>query len=287
MRKILTKRKHAWAKQFKHTGLMRGTTLNYNASAQDKYVQALFNLIDPMCKTVKKEILLLFKSNTAKKYFAQDDSISGQANILTNDLMNRFNQLFNSKAKMLAVRMVNQQDQVSKTNLHQSLKDLSGGLLIKTDFLTGDMQEILSAAVNENVSLIKSISSEYLTDVKGAVMRSITTGNGLETLMPALERLEGVTKRRAKNIALDQTRKVYNHLNAGRMDKVGLEKYEWVHSGGGQHPREDHIAMSGNIYSLKMPPVIDLNTGERGIPGQAINCKCTMRPVVEFNMGKM
>lgn len=287
MRKILTKRKHAWAKQFKHTGLMRGTILTYNASTQEKYVRALYDLIDPMCKTVKKEILLLFKSNTAKAYFAQDDSISGQANILTNDLMNRFNQLFNINAKPIATRMVKQQDQVSKTNLHQSLKELSGGLMIKTDFLTGDMQEILNAAINENINLIKSISSEYLTDVKGAVMRSITTSNGLATLMPALEQMEGVTKRRAKNIALDQTRKTYNHLNAGRMDKIGLEKYEWVHSGGGQHPREEHIAMSGNIYSLKTPPVIDLNTGERGIPGQAINCKCTMRPVVEFNMGKM
>jgi uncharacterized protein with gpF-like domain len=29
-------------------------------------------------------------------------------------------------------------------------------------------------------------------------------------------------------------------------------------------------------------PVIDPRTGERGIPGQAINCRCVMRPLVEF-----
>lgn len=271
---------------------MRGSILQYNASSQAKYYRSLLDLIDPMCKTVKKELMVLFNSNTAKQYFAQDDSISGQANIITNDLMNRFSQLFDDKAKMLARRMVNQQDQNSKTALHQSLKELSGGLAIKTDFLTGDMGEVLSAAINENVSLIKSIASEYLTDVKGSVMRSITSGNGLEDLLPALEKYEGITKRRAKNIALDQTRKTYNHLNAGRMDKVGLDKYEWVHSGGGQHPRDYHIdptpsGLNGRICSLKNPPVIDLDTGQTGIPGQAINCKCTMRPVIEFNQGKM
>ena len=70
------------------------------------------------------------------------------------------------------------------------------------------------------------------------------------------------------------------------MEKLGLKKFEWLHSGGGHHPRPDHVAMSGNIYSFTSLPIIDSKTGERGIPGQAINCKCVMRPVIEFEQGE-
>ena len=40
--------------------------------------------------------------------------------------------------------------------------------------------------------------------------------------------------------------------------------------------------MSGKVYRLDDPPVIDARTGERGLPGQAIFCRCTMQPIVKF-----
>jgi SPP1 gp7 family putative phage head morphogenesis protein len=97
-----------------------------------------------------------------------------------------------------------------------------------------------------------------------------------------LQEYEGVTLRRARNIALDQTRKAYNNINKGRMQAIGVQKFEWVHSGGGQKPRELHIELDGQVFSFDDLPVIDERTGERGIPGQAINCRCTMVPVIEF-----
>lgn len=285
MKKLLTNKKHAWVKQYKHTGLIRGTTLYHNAAATAKYNQALQDLVDEMCKTTEKRIRALFSSNTAEVYFAQDDSIAGQAKILTNDLTDTYNQLFSRKSKMLATRMVNNEDQVSKTNLHQSLKEMSGGLLLKTDFLTGDMNQMFSAIVDENVSLIKSIPAQYFTQMKGAVMRSISTGNGLEDLIPFFAKQKGITKRRAKNIALDQTRKTYNALNDARSQKVGIKKGEWIHSGGGLHPRDTHIALSGTIYNLA-DGAYDPDVGYNIKPGQLPFCGCTFRPVIEFNEGK-
>jgi len=37
------------------------------------------------------------------------------------------------------------------------------------------------------------------------------------------------------------------------------------------------------IFSFDDLPVIDRRSGERGIPGQAINCRCRMAPVIEFD----
>jgi SPP1 gp7 family putative phage head morphogenesis protein len=174
-------------------------------------------------------------------------------------------------------------DKASKSALAQSLKAMSGGLMIKTNINSADLRETVKGSIAQNVSLIKSIPAEYLQKVSGAVFRSVTSGQGMADLKPQIQKYGDMTERRAKNVALDQTRKAYNSINADRMRKVGIKKFKWVHSGGGLHPREDHIAMSGNIYSFDDLPIIDQKTGERGLPGQAPNCKCFQIPVIEFD----
>lgn len=282
-KKLLTKKRKAWASS-RGGATFRGLPLNYNASAQAKYVAALEKLAREMTRITRREVEGLFKSHghSVDSAYAMDASLASQARILCNALMNRFQKLFNDKAWPLAERMVSQQDAASKSSLAQSLKAMSGGLTIKTDIFNRQLGDITKAAVAENVALIKSISTDYINQVQGSVMRSITSGQGLKDLIPALENYEGVTHRRVKNIALDQTRKVYSAINRERMKAAGVKKFEWLHSGGSQKPRQLHIEMNGNIYEIDNPPIIDERTGERGLPGQAVNCRCRMLPVFEF-----
>lgn len=278
----LTAKREAWAATRKDAPVFRGDPLQHNAGAQVKYVTALQSLTAQMTAQVKREVVRLFKTDAAGAHFGQDASIASQARILTAALSDRFNALFAKKAKPLAESMVAGANKASTSAMHSSLQKLSGGMSLKTSLNSPALNEITKAAVAENVSLIKSIAAEFLQKVEGAVMRSITTGNGLQDLIPALEQFEGQTHRRAKNIALDQTRKAYNSINKGKMQGLGVKKFMWHHSGGGAHPREDHVEMDGEIYSFDDLPVIDPRTGEKGIPGQAPNCRCTMSPVFDF-----
>ena len=267
--------------------VVRGTPLRYNASLQAKYRSELTVLVRKMMDETKKSVIKLFEGRTAKKFYVEqeqmaalDASITSQAKQLAKQLTAKFEQLFSEKAPLMAQKMVENSGKMSNTGLKSSLKKISDDFTLKNNLMTGGLREVTKAVVAENVSLIKSIASEYLSGVQETMMRSITTGGGLELLIPELEKHDGITHRRAKNIALDQTRKAYNAVNKGRMEAVGVKKFEWLHSGGGQHPREDHMAMSGNIYSFDDLPIINKKTGERGIPGQAINCKCVMIPVI-------
>lgn len=282
MPKLLTKRKQRWADQFK-PDLLRGTALNPNIASADRYYQKLEKLVVQMSSEYTKAIEALFDTKHAKEYFAQDITIAAQAKILTNALTKKFDDLFAAVSKPLAEQMASEADKTSSASLHMSLKQLSGGLSLPTTTLQGPLMDVLNATVTENVGLIKSIASQYLDGVQGAVMRSITSGNGLQDLVPFLEKHEGITKRRARFIAYDQTRKAFNNLNKGRMQAVGLKEYEWLHSGGSKQPRHDHIEMSGNVYRFDDPPVIDKKTGERGIPGQLPGCRCRMVPVISFD----
>lgn len=278
---LLTKAKNAWATRFR-PGILRGAPLNPNAGVGLTYYHRLEALIDRMTHEIMKEVEAFFDRPVATEFFAEDASISSQARILTNKLADKFNSLFADLAEPIANQMVNGSNKTSSAALHLSLRDLSGGLSLPTTILTTDLKEILKATVAENVGLIKSIPSQYLDGVQGAFMRSITTGRGLADFVPYLEKHKGITLRRAKFIAMDQTRKTFNNLNKGRMEKLGLEEYEWLHSGKDRHPRPLHVAMSGKIYTFAKPPVIDSKTGERGIPGQLPGCTCRIIPVVKF-----
>lgn len=279
----LTAKRSAWAAKRTEAPSFRGDPLQHNAAVAVRYVGALSGLTAQMTAQVKREILRLYKTDAAASHFGQDATIASQSRILMSSLGARFNDLFAKKSKPLAESMVEGASKAGGSALHASLQKLSGGMSLKTSLNSPALGEITKAAIAENVSLIKSIAAEYLQKVEGAVMRSITTGNGLQDLIPALEAYEGQTHRRAKNIALDQTRKVYNSVNKGRMEALGVKKFMWHHSGGGAHPREDHVDMDGKVYSFDNLPIIDQRSGERGIPGQAPNCKCTMSPVFDFS----
>lgn len=281
MPKLLTKRKQAWVGQFK-PNVLRGDPLNYNAASAQRYYEQLESLILRMTNETERQIEAMFRNETVKEYFAEDKSTTEQARILTVALKKKFDSLFAARADPIAEQMAKQADKSSSSALHSSIQKLSGGLSLSTSSLTGKLTEVLSATVSENVSLITSIASKYLDGVQAAVMRSITTGNGLQDLVPYLAENKGITLRRARMIAHDQTRKAMNNLNKGRMQDIGIQEYEWLHTGGSDQPRKDHIEMSGKIYRFDTPPVIDKKTGERGIPGQAINCRCRMRPVINF-----
>ena len=284
MRKVVaTPRRIANAQRAGRTHV-KGAALRLPSTAAIRYERQLQKLIAEMYRATRSELVKLFTSPVAiESHVATDASISSQSRILMNALTDRFTVLFARAAKRISSAMLDEIQTNSATGLRNSLKEISGKVTLKTDVLTASpVADTITASVAENVALIKSIPQKFMDGVQGAVMRSITSGNGLADLDPYLKDAKGITERRATNIALDQTRKAYNSINRVRMQGLGIGKFEWIHTGGSQKPRPDHVEMSGNIYSFDDLPVIDQRTGETGIPGQAPNCRCTMRPVLDF-----
>lgn len=282
MSELLTKKKQRWAKQFK-PNVIKGTPLTPNMVVAQRYYKTLEKMVDAMAASFEKQIVRLFESQVGEEYFAQDESIASQARITINELARRFDELFAERSKIIAERVAAQSDKAAASSVQESLKQMSGGLVIPQSAMTDDITEIFKATVAENVQLIRSIPQQYLKNVQGAVMRSITTGRGLADLVPYLQKQRGVTLRRSRMIALDQTRKAYGALSQKRMQNAGIKKFEWLHTGGSNEPRRHHIALSGKIFSYDNPPVIDLETGERGYPAQLVNCRCKAIPVLEFS----
>lgn len=295
----LSQKKATWQQQFKAPEL-KGKTLNPSAAIQEQFQKELEKLTSQMTREVTKELRALFRSPAAQTLDAAEEkllekngrpiataaatgSIASQSRILINKLINRFTRLFNDRAQTLAERMVERTLKNSALTLKASLK-VATGQSISTDFMTKTLSEVTKASVESATGLIKRIPAEYMSKVQNAVMRSITTTEGSGALMKELGKYNHEIKNWAFNTARDQTTKAYNNINRERMIAVGVEEFEWVHSGGGSNPREYHKHfLNGKVFRFDDPPVIDLRTKEKGFPGQLPNCRCKQRPILRFN----
>lgn len=232
-----------------------------------------------MAKDYEREIKRLYRD---MEIGTMDASISSQARILFNKLDDKWSKIFNSKSKSITDKFISRVDRDATASLSYSLKELSGGLTIDFPDMPEALNDKVVAATVENVALIRSIGSQFHSRIQSNVMSSLQTGKGALSVFEYIKKAFGMADRRAKIIADDQTRKLTTAINSERMKSVGVKQFEWMHSHGGAEPRELHVSYNGQIFDIDDPPIIDKRTGQRGLPGDAINCRCRMRPVLTF-----
>lgn len=281
----LTKKRKQWLEQRNNPPITRGKTLQYPDRVGKKYANQIGGFYETMALETEREILKLFRNSDSKMLVAtQDASIVSQVRIALSKISKKYTKILNSNFSKIVSKMLSQVDRASKSSTHASLKELSGGLNVKTAFLTGEMSETFKALTQQNVSLFKTISEQHFSKVESKVMDSITNGKGLQDLQPFFEQYTNGHKNYAKNRAMDQTRKAYMSINNERIKKLGVKKVEWVHSHGSNDPRKLHQELDGKIFDIDNPPLIGVMYGQDiyGWGGELPHCRCTIRPVMEF-----
>ncbi len=142
------------------------------------------------------------------------------------------------------------------------------------------MEDQAQIALQENVALIKSIGNEYLDKVRSAVWRSVKNGYDQQSLVSQIKQIDGVTDRRAKNIAKDQTAKLNQAFEDARAKELGITKAKWLHSSAVKVPRISHVKAHGTVYDIEKGCLID---GEYIKPSiSKIGCKCRKYLIIEI-----
>lgn len=197
-------------------------------------------------------------------------------------LQRRWQQRFAALAEQWAPRMIGAVTAQSTAQLTLGLKDAAERMEVHATLATPRLRAIVEASAQSTAALITRIPQKYLGDVQIQVMSAITTGSGLDKLVPYLtERYEG-DARHAHLTALDQIRKVSENVNSARLQSLGSEEYVWIHTGGERYPRKLHQSYHGRTFRYDDPPIIDERTGQRGSTGDAIGCRCRKRGILRF-----
>jgi len=152
--------------------------------------------------------------------------------------------------------------------------DISGLLDLQSG---GQIAVAMQVASAQNASLIESIPEQYLARVNRAIGHAFGTGQRFEELAKEVERIGGITARRATFIARDQTAKLSSAFNQIRQVGAGIKTYVWSTSHD-ERVRPSHNQMNGEVVAWNDPREVD---GEKIHPGQAVNCRCVALPVIE------
>lgn len=179
----------------------------------------------------------------------------------------------------IARQFVRTADDVNRRKFDKTMNNI--GVNVFADNPT--LVEFLETAAFDNARLIKSIPDQYLTQVESIVMTNVRAGNRSSAITKLLSKQFGITDRRAKFIARDQTAKINGELVKKRQVAVGFEYFQWVTSDDERvRDRHDELAdkvtaYGRGVYRWDNLPISD--DGTPIFPGQDYGCRCNARPV--------
>jgi uncharacterized protein with gpF-like domain len=246
-----------------------------NAGLTVSYQKQIDRLVEQMNRSVTHWLGASYRKQVARPaVLAADASPANELRDVMRKLKKHWVSVFDKAAPVLAKRFAERAARQVDTTMTNQMRTRDFSIDFK---LSDEARNALDATVGENVALIKSIPPEYLADVEGLVMRSISVGGDMKTLSLELEKRYGITRRRAGLIARDQNAKATATMVRVRQMGLGITHAKWLHSHGGREPRASHVAFDGETYEIAKGAYID---GEWIFPGEKINCRCVSRSIV-------
>jgi SPP1 gp7 family putative phage head morphogenesis protein len=168
---------------------------------------------------------------------------------------------------------------VSKVGTRNMGKTISGvksatGVDIAPYIRLRDVQPYLEQSIRQNVALISNVNADAKRRVEEAVYEAIANRKNKKWLTDRIAKEMGITKRRARIIAGDQTHKLNAALNKYRNEQLGIEAYIW-RTMRDESVRAAHEAREGKTFRWSEPP-------SDGHPGHPINCRCSAAAVLDL-----
>jgi len=151
------------------------------------------------------------------------------------------------------------------------------GVEVAPYMMMSDIRAILEDAVKNHVSLMRTLNEETRQRVVTVVFRSFALRKTKRELIRELALAMGITQKRARFIAEDQTIKLNAVLNEMRQRQMGFDGYVW-RTRRDDRVRREHAQREGHAFKWNDPPY-------DGHPGIPINCRCVPEAYMELKGG--
>ncbi len=260
------------ARQARKQGFVLLKPIDPSKIVERRYNQDLQKLINNMWKDTR---LIIADAKEAQEEVGLNDSFNFTDDNFTinilgaklNALKAKYSTITNALSTPTATKFVNESARYNQQKFNNNVNQTFGGDFTIAEIVNDQyLQPVLDAKIAENVSLIKTIPEQYFGRVEQTVYRNMT--NGLkDTLFQTLMNDYGITKRRAKTIARDQTSKTNAAITEARAQNMGVESYVWETSKD-ERVRETHRRNDGKTFKFNDPP------SATGNPSDDVNCRC-------------
>ena len=111
-----------------------------------------------------------------------------------------------------------------------------------------DVRETVETYLRWNTDLIRDVSAQARKRISDAVFAGLQNRAPVRDVAKQIREAVDISRTRSKNIAADQLSKLSSALADERRRQAGLSVWKWRHSAK-RHPRENHVAREGRLYS--------------------------------------
>ena len=147
--------------------------------------------------------------------------------------------------------------------------------------------EAVKADIRKNISLLGDIDQIHFERVYDAALRSISAGRDLHLLYKTLleMNINGLTKRRAEDIARQLNNAATAFMDKERQGSLGIKQAQWLYSGAPceVNPKKPtgqdaaHRAANGKIFEISRGMFLN---GKWTWPGVEPGCKCVSKSII-------
>lgn len=153
--------------------------------------------------------------------------------------------------------------------------------------LSDDERAKIAESYTENLKLyVSDFSKKEIEDLRQKMLTNVFQGARYEGMISTLQKSYGISHRKAKFLARQETGILMAKFKRSRYESAGVRKYVWkCVSGTKLHPvRPWHKTLDGKTFSFDDPPITtEPGTAQRrNNPGEDYNCRCFARPIVQF-----
>lgn len=213
---------------------------------------------------INKSVLWWAMSRYNKTF---DKNVAKQLSFEFNELLNEWDKKTEAIANFIARKMA------KNTEKYVNLKFTAQNKDFNINARTKAIKNQLQAIYEKNYGLIKSIPSEIIERYRSAFLNNIGSFDR-EAIYKQAKTFQGISNRRAKTIARDQTQKAVSGYTQARAQQLGFEYYQWVTAGDERVStgKGGHKVLNGRIYKYSEPGAIVDNYGNKGHPSTRVNC---------------
>ena len=210
---------------------------------------------------------------TARKNL--DKNLSKQLSFNFTDLLNDWEKKINPIAKKMS------NDVANKSKKYVDLVMVKQNPSFAMKRTPKQVSQALNGIYERNYNLIKSIPQDIKNRFEQTFLNNVSNFDQ-EAIFKQVKSIEGISQRRAKSIARDQSQKAVSQYHAVREQNLGFEYYMWqtskderVSTGAGGHKK-----LQGRIYRYDTPTAVIDSYGNVGHPSERVNCRCRRRAVL-------
>lgn len=127
---------------------------------------------------------------------------------------------------------------------------------------------------------IKKWQPEEITKMREVVGQMAIDGESRLTIQEYIQNQFKVSQRKAKFLARNESSIAVTEYLSAKYQEEGFTEFKWITNLDGRE-RPLHKELNGKIFRFDNPPIIDERTGQRGLPGETYNCRCTFVPILD------